>query len=172
MRNRILTLALVVATASAFVSLPADAHAGYGHHYSGHRYGHHGRYYSNGHYGHHYYRGHHYRPYHGYGSGYYYDYGSVQIKAYPKPLRDEMKVYVNGAYVGVVDDFDGVFQSLSLSPGEYEIELRLEGYRPVRQHIVVRYSDYRIRFHMETLVASDHEETADIPKGQEAKQNY
>ncbi len=153
MRNRILTLALVAAMASAFVSLPADAHAGYGYRYSGHRYGHHGRHYSSGHYGHHYSRGHHYRPYHSYGSGYYYDQGSVQIKAYPKPLRDEMKVYVNGAYVGVVDDFDGVFQSLSLSPGEYEIELRLEGYRPVRQHIVVRYSGYRIRFHMEPLVA-------------------
>ena len=43
----------------------------------------------------------------------------------PKYLRDEAQVYVNEAHVGDVDDFDGFFQSLSLTTGEYDIEMAL-----------------------------------------------
>ncbi len=37
----------------------------------------------------------------------------------------EASVYVDGYYVGVVDDFDGVFQRLRLEPGPHHLEIRL-----------------------------------------------
>ncbi len=117
MKRKISNLALMAAlVAATLVSLPSEALAQYGHHY-GHYYGH-GYGYSRGFYG---YGG--YGPY-GYGT-YLSNYGSVRIEVEPKFLRDEAQVYVNEAHVGDVDDFDGYFQRLSLSPGEYDIEVRL-----------------------------------------------
>ncbi len=61
---------------------------------------------------------------------YYYDYdsytthASVRIQVEPA----ETEVYVDGYYAGVVDDFDGLFQRLHLTPGNHEITLRLDGY--------------------------------------------
>jgi hypothetical protein len=37
-------------------------------------------------------------------------------------------VYVDGFYAGIVDDFDGMFQSLPLPPGGHRIALYLAGY--------------------------------------------
>ena len=112
MRKQISTLALMAAlVAVAFVSLPSEALAQYG-------------YYGHGYYGHG-YGG--YGPY-GYG-GYVSNYGAVRIEVGPKYLRDDAQVYVNEAHVGDVDDFDGFFQRLSLTPGEYDIEIRLDGYQ-------------------------------------------
>ena len=173
-----LSLFALAATAWIAVSPPTNADAGYGHGYSGH-YGHgysshYGHGYS-GHYGHG-YSGHYGHGYSGdYGHGYsdpYYAYPEeygIQVKAYPKPLREDMQVYVNGAYVGVVDDFDGFFQSLSLAPGQYDIEVRLEGYRTFRQRILVGrgYAD-RIRFEMEPLTADEQDTGADASNRQES----
>ena len=39
------------------------------------------------------------------------------------------EVYVDGALAGIVDQYDGVFQSLSLSPGTHQISLYLDGHR-------------------------------------------
>ncbi len=44
-------------------------------------------------------------------------------------------VYVDGFYAGVVDDFDGFFQRLPLTPGGHEIVLYLPGYRTEHHHI-------------------------------------
>ena len=64
----------------------------------------------------------------------------------PKSLRDEAEVYVNESHVGDVDDFDGFFQRLSLTPGEYDIEIRLDGYQTLKTRIFVRRgSTYKIR---------------------------
>jgi hypothetical protein len=49
----------------------------------------------------------------------------VHLKVKP----NEAAVYVDGFYAGIVDDFDGVFQSLPLPPGGHRITLFLEGYR-------------------------------------------
>jgi hypothetical protein len=38
------------------------------------------------------------------------------------------EVFVDGGYAGLVDEFDGSFQSLRLSPGNHKIEVRLQGY--------------------------------------------
>lgn len=68
--------------------------------------------------------------YGGYGYGYpaaYQDlvpsYGSVRITDVPR----KADVYVDGYYVGVVDDFDGTFQRLKLEPGTHGIEVRVSG---------------------------------------------
>ena len=54
-----------------------------------------------------------------YGQGYYYDLGSVRLQVKP----EDTEVYVDGYYVGVVDEYDGVFQRLRLPSSEHEIEL-------------------------------------------------
>ncbi len=147
MRKQISTLALMAAlVAVVLVSLPSEALAQYGHRY-GHGYG-----YGHGYYGHGYgYGG--YGPY-GYG-GYYSNYGQVRIEVGPKYLRDEAQVYVNEAHVGDVDDFDGFFQRLSLSPGEYDIEIRLDGYQTLKQRIFVRRgSSYKIRESLKPIVVN------------------
>ncbi len=135
MRKRISTFALMAAlVAVAFVSLPSEVLAQYGHHY-GHGYGH--GFYGYGRYG----------PYGPYGYGTYLSNdGNIRIEIDPKFLRDEAQVYVNEAYVGDVDDFDGVFQRLTLLPGEYNIEVRLDGYQTLNTQVFVRRgSTYKIR---------------------------
>ncbi len=47
-------------------------------------------------------------------------------------------VYVDGFYAGIVDDFDGTFQSLHLPPGGHVIVLYLDGYRTVRHNLYLR----------------------------------
>ena len=154
MRRSIPTLVLIAAMATAtFLWVPAEAHAqhsrhryghgyqqGYGHGY-GHRYGH----------GYRHGYGHGYRTYGSYGSEpYRCDCGSVRIELVPNELRQEAQVYVDGAHAGVVDDFDGIFQRLSLRPGQYEIEIRLDEYRTFRRQVLVsRGRTYRVRHRIE-----------------------
>ena len=152
MRKQMSTLALMAAlVAVAFVSLPSEALAQHGHYY-GHGYGHGYGSYGYGHgYGGYGYGG--YDPY-GYGA-YRSNYGDVRIEVGPKYLRDEAQVYVNEAHVGDVDDFDGLFQRLSLTPGEYDIEIRLDGYQTLKQRIFVRRgSTYKIRESLKPIVAN------------------
>jgi hypothetical protein len=84
-----------------------------------------------------------YGSYGWYGSGGYwgYPYGSSGVHHYVhraagsiRVLVDpaEARVYVDGYYAGTVDDFDGLFQRLNVSPGRHEISLKLEGYRTHR----------------------------------------
>jgi hypothetical protein len=54
-------------------------------------------------------------------------YGSVRIMDAPK----DAEVYADGYYVGIVDDFDGVFQHLDLEPGPHRIEIRAQGHEPI-----------------------------------------
>jgi hypothetical protein len=56
---------------------------------------------------------------------------SVRLLATPR----DAAVYVDGFYAGCVDDFDGLFQRLRLTPGGHEIVLYLAGYRTARHHI-------------------------------------
>jgi hypothetical protein len=72
-----------------------------------------------------------------YGWGYYpvFDYrAEVRIQATPR----DAAVYVDGFYAGVVDDFDGAFQRLPLTPGGHRIELFLEGFRTVRKSLYLQ----------------------------------
>ena len=54
-------------------------------------------------------------------------YGGVRIQGAPR----NAEVYVDGAYAGIVDDYDGVFQRLDLEPGSHEVEIRIGGGRPM-----------------------------------------
>jgi PEGA domain len=75
-----------------------------------------------------------YYPY--YGGGYYYSrpyepsygysapQGSLRLLVDPESTR----VYVDGYYSGVVDDYNGLFQRLYLPMGKHVIVLRLDGY--------------------------------------------
>ena len=52
------------------------------------------------------------------------DEGSLRLKIKPR----EAEVYVDGYFVGVVNDFDGMFQRLHLDSGPHRIEVRAPGY--------------------------------------------
>jgi hypothetical protein len=74
----------------------------------------------------------------GWGGGTVYHYveresGSVRVLVDPA----EARVYVDGYYAGTVDDYDGLFQRLNLSPGRHEIALKLEGYKTHRVKLYV-----------------------------------
>jgi hypothetical protein len=56
-----------------------------------------------------------------------YAYGGVRIEDAPP----DAQVFVDGYYVGVVDDFDGPFQHLNLTAGPHQIEIRASGYQPI-----------------------------------------
>ncbi len=70
---------------------------------------------------------------------YYYDYDRYRAHASIRILvePEETEVYVDGYYAGVVDDFDGVFQRLNLTPGGHEITLRLDGFQTWRADVFV-----------------------------------
>ena len=59
-------------------------------------------------------------------SGYSYgvDEGALRLKIKPR----NAEVYVDGYYVGVVDEFDGMFQRLHIEQGAHRIEVRAAGY--------------------------------------------
>jgi len=95
---------------------PYSFFAGYGYPYGGYPYG--------------------FYPYGGYPFNYEYfiaqeNMGAVRIMAKPR----QAEVYVDGYYVGLVDDYDGTYQKLRLPPGEHELALYLDGYRSVRQKL-------------------------------------
>jgi hypothetical protein len=85
---------------------------------------------------------------------------AVRLEVKPR----EAEVYVDGYYAGIVDDFDGVFQRLRVTPGEHEIELYLDGYRAVHQNVYLPVNDtFRIRYTMERLAAGQQPEPRPQP---------
>jgi PEGA domain len=67
------------------------------------------------------------------GSVYHYVGEDAAVRVLVDP--SEARVYVDGYYAGTVDDFDGLFQRLRLSPGRHEIALKLEGYKTHRVRV-------------------------------------
>jgi hypothetical protein len=117
----------------------------------GYRYGYGGYYYSpydswyspyyySGYYG---YSPSYYRRSRGYG---YRDSGSVRIIVDPEKTR----VYVDGYYAGIADDFDGILQRLNVPPGRHEITLKLEGYRTQHFKVYVPVDD-TIKIHYDMV---------------------
>ncbi len=58
----------------------------------------------------------------------------VRVKATPR----DASVYADGYYAGLVDEFDGVLQSLPLSPGGHQIVLYRHGYRPSTHNVYLQ----------------------------------
>lgn len=85
----------------------------------------------------------------------------VHVQVTPKELRDTA-VYVDGFYAGIVDDFDGVFQSLPLPPGGHVITLYRDGYRTVRHNVyLARGTSFSIK---EAMVALRPGERSEAPE--------
>jgi hypothetical protein len=70
--------------------------------------------------------------------------GSVRVLVDPA----EARVYVDGYYAGVVDDFDGLFQRLHVAPGRHDITVKLEGYESHRMRVYVG-PDATVKLHYE-----------------------
>lgn len=125
--------------------------------YGGFHYGYSPYYYS-GYYG--------YSPYYyGYRGGYGYRTGSLRLLVEPR----EARVYVDGYYAGIVDDFDGIFQRLNLSPGRHEITFKLEGFRSYRVRVYVPL-DQTVKIHHRMVSGSGtdvDETTVGVPMDDE-----
>jgi hypothetical protein len=65
-----------------------------------------------------------YGGYQRYGGPYGHATGNVRLRVTPR----DAEVLVDGYYAGIVDDFDGMFQSLKLDTGAYRIEIRKPGH--------------------------------------------
>jgi hypothetical protein len=59
--------------------------------------------------------------------------GAVRLKVKPR----EAQVFVDGFFVGDIDNFDGMFQKLDIDSGGHKIELRAEGYEPIQFELLV-----------------------------------
>jgi hypothetical protein len=76
----------------------------------------------------------------GYTPSYFYNplpgrtYGGVRITEAPR----DAQVFVDGYYVGIVDDFDGVFQHVNLEAGQHRIEVRPHDYEPISFDVYVQ----------------------------------
>jgi hypothetical protein len=89
-----------------------------------------------------------------------YETGSLRLIIHPV----ETQVFVDGYYTGDVDDFDGMFQRLELSPGRHDITLRHEGYR---DHKIMLYvsPDRTLKIKHEMERGSGPETVADLTEG-------
>jgi hypothetical protein len=72
------------------------------------------------------------------------DDGAVRIKVKPR----EASVYVDGYFVGHVDDYDGVFQRLHLAAGPHRLEIRAPEFEPLMVDVRID-PDQTITYHGE-----------------------
>ena len=76
--------------------------------------------------------------YGGGGGGYavsqsYRDNGSLRLKIDPR----QAQVYIDGYYVGLVDEYDGAFQKLGVEGGGHKVELKADGYEPLQFEVLI-----------------------------------
>jgi PEGA domain-containing protein len=86
--------------------------------------------------------------------------GSARIEVTPR----EAQVYVDGYFVGTVDDFDGWLQRLHVPYGEHEVQIYMAGYRTLREKVLFRPgATLRISGALEPLPAGSSEEARPAP---------
>jgi hypothetical protein len=119
-------------------------------------------------------------PYYGYGYPYYYGgYGYPYAGPYPYPYGyyydnrgaarlevrpREAQVFVDGYFVGEVDDFDGWAQRLYIAPGEHQLAIYLKGHRTYRQNVLFRPgSTLRLEHVLQPLGPGESEEPRPEP---------
>lgn len=102
-----------------------------------------------------------YGPYGGYGYGRWDDQtSSLRLEVKPR----ESEVFVDGYRAGVVNDFDGVFQRLHVTPGRHEITIFLNGYRTAHQNLYLNVgADQKLHFDLERLAAGEASEPPPLP---------
>jgi hypothetical protein len=59
--------------------------------------------------------------------------GAIKLKVKP----NNAKVYVDGYFVGYVNQFDGAFQKLSLNGGQHKVEVKADGYETSEFDVLV-----------------------------------
>ncbi len=109
-------------------------------------------------------------PYYG---GYWYGPSFSDARLLIKPVDAE--VFVDGYYVGRVDNFDGIFQRLDLPPGEHEITVYREGYRTYRQKNLFRPGEgYKFQAALEPLGAGETQEPRPVvpPTSRDPQSRY
>jgi hypothetical protein len=107
------------------------------------------------------------------GSYYGYRYGGDRASLRVMVNPDKTRVFVDGYYAGVADDFDGLFQRLHVAPGRHDITLKLEGYRTHRMKVYVGAgSTLKIRFDMVKGSGEDPVEDLAGDQGTDAEQRY
>jgi hypothetical protein len=85
---------------------------------------------------------------------------AVRVEVEPK----DAEVYVDGYYAGIVDDFDGVFQRLRVTPGEHEIVVRRDGFHSLRENLYLTPdSTHHMRARLEPLAAGQPNEPPPTP---------
>jgi hypothetical protein len=94
--------------------------------------------------------------------GYYYGRAWATARIEVKPR--EAQVYIDGYFVGIVDQFDGVFQRLDVPAGEHEVAVYLQGYRTYREKTLFRPGEgYHFKAILEPLAAGAPAELAPKP---------
>lgn len=103
---------------------------------------------------------------HGYPYPYPYPYywydnmGSARLVITPRNAQ----VYVDGQFVGLVDEFDGSFQRLHVEIGEHVLQVYLEGYRTFTQRVLfTRGTTVRIEHALEPVAAGEPPEPKPVP---------
>ena len=59
--------------------------------------------------------------------------GFLRLKVRPRSAE----VYVDGYFVGIVNEFDGVFQRLRIEEGTHTVELRHPDYEPLTLDVLI-----------------------------------
>jgi PEGA domain len=89
-------------------------------------------------------------PYYAYDST-----GSARLLITPRNAQ----VYVDGEFVGLVDEFDGSLQRLHVPIGEHELQVYLEGYRTLAQKVLfTRGTTLRIESALQPLAPGEPSE--------------
>jgi hypothetical protein len=65
----------------------------------------------------------------------------------------DAQVFVDGYYVGVVDEFDGTFQKLTLDEGPHRVEVRKDGFQTLAFDVRVTW-DHTIKLRGELTPAA------------------
>jgi hypothetical protein len=92
---------------------------------------------------------------------YYYDRtSSARLQVKPK----QAEVFVDGYFVGTVDDFDGWLQRLHLPAGEHELQLYLDGHRTMTQRLLFRPGvTLKITHTMQPLAPGEAQDPRPVP---------
>jgi hypothetical protein len=59
--------------------------------------------------------------------------GNLKLKIKPRAA----KVYVDGYFVGTVDEFDGAFQKLALNTGRHKVEVKADGFETAEFDVLI-----------------------------------
>jgi hypothetical protein len=85
---------------------------------------------------------------------------AIRFEVAPK----EAEVFADGYFAGIVDEFDGVFQRLYLSPGRHELTIYRDGLRTVHQTVYLTPNQsFKLRYTMQPLAPGEVGEPRPVP---------